>query len=396
MPEEVSAEKRVTWVELFFDLVFVVAVTRVSEFLGADHGWGGLLRALIVFVPIYWLWVGTAIQTNLQDSTRPLMQIRVLAIALAAVFMALALPHAYEHLGMVFALAYWLGRLVIGSQLLYVAARARTLPLNPYTVSIFLTGPMLIVGAAVHGDARVAIWGLAALIDLATPSLLRSRLRAMHYDAGHLSERFGLFVLIALGESVVAVVTSTGHDTLDLAHGGAVAAAFIVSCGLWWVYFYFAADAMRFALATAKVQLDITRLVLSYGHLSFIAAVILYAVGLHESIAHPGHELSWAYAALLVGGVALYLASFGFTRWAMFRLVSWTRLTAAAVVLALLPVAAQVPAWVTLIALGVVLVVLNTVEYARVEHLGWRALLARRSATGEPADAPDVTRTSER
>ena len=78
----------------------------------------------------------------------------MLAIALAAVFMALALPDAYDDLGMVFALAYWLGRLVIGSQLLYVASRARTLPLNPYTVSIFLTGPMLIVGAAVHGDAR--------------------------------------------------------------------------------------------------------------------------------------------------------------------------------------------------------------------------------------------------
>jgi low temperature requirement protein LtrA len=150
-----------------------------------------------------------------------------------------------------------------------------------------------------------------------------------------------------------------------------------VSCGLWWVYFYFAADAMRYALATAKVQLDITRLVLSYGHLSFIAAIILYAVGLHESIARPGHELGWAYAGLLVGGVALYLASFGFTRWAMFRLVSWTRLTAAAIVLVLLPVAAHVPAWVTLLALVVVLVGLNTVEYARVEHIGWRAMLVR-------------------
>ncbi|HEU5266720.1 MAG TPA: low temperature requirement protein A [Jatrophihabitans sp.] len=386
---EHAAEKRVTWAELFFDLVFVVAVTRVSELLGSDHGWGGLLRALVVFVPVYWLWVGTAIQTNLQDMTRPLMQLRVLAIALAAVFMAIAVPEAYHDLGMVFAIAYWLGRIVIGSQLLYFAARARTLPVNPYTVSMFGTGPMLVLGATLHGDARLAVWGAAALIDLATPSLLRARLRGMHYDAGHLSERFGLFVLIALGESVVSVVTSTGPGDLDVAHGSAVAVAFVVSCGLWWVYFYFAADAMRYALATAKVQLDITRLVLSYGHLSFIAAIILVSVGLHESIAHPGEALSWGYAGLLVGGVALYLASFGFTRWAMFRLVSWTRLIAAAAVLVLLSVATQVPALAVLVAIAVILVTLNVVEYARVERIGWRALLARRPAPAGLAPTPE-------
>ena len=91
------------------------------------------------------------------------------------------------------------------------------------------------------------------------------------------------FRLIALGESVVAVGTSTGHGDLDLADGCAVAAAFALSCGLWWVYFHFAADAMRYSLATARVQLDITRLVLSYGHLSFIGAVIVVSVGLHDS-----------------------------------------------------------------------------------------------------------------
>jgi low temperature requirement protein LtrA len=247
---------------------------------------------------------------------------------------------------------------------------------------------MLVLGATLHGDARLAVWGAAALIDLATPSLLRARLRGMQYDAGHLSERFGLFVLIALGESVVSVVTSTGPGDLDLAHGCAVAAAFVVSCGLWWVYFYFAADAMRYALATAKVQLDITRLVLSYGHLSFIAAIILVSVGLHESIAHPGAALSWAYAGLLVGGVALYLASFGFTRWAMFRLVSWTRLIAAAAVLVLLPVATQVAALAVLVGIAVILVTLNVIEYARVERIGWRALLARRPAHRDAGLAP--------
>jgi low temperature requirement protein LtrA len=305
--------------------------------------------------------------------------------------MALALPQAYGRLGLLFALAYWVGRLVLGIGLVIVSARNRVIPLNPYTVSMILTGPMLVVGALVHGDAREAVWALAALIDLSTPTVLGPHLRRMHLDAGHLAERFGLFVLIALGESVVAVGTAAGAAELTVGRGFAVAAAFVLSCGLWWVYFHFAADAMHHAMATAKVQLDITRLVLSYGHLAFIAAIIFTAVGMRQSILEPGHHLSWAFSGLLVGGTALYLASFGFTRWAMFRLISWTRLAAAAAVLALLPAAPHVPALATLAALAGILIVLNTVELTRVEQIGWRAKLRNSHATG----TKDRTRTVE-
>jgi low temperature requirement protein LtrA len=372
-------EKRVSWAELFFDLVFVVAVTQVSGFLEHHLSWGGALKALVVFVPIYWLWVGTAIQTNLQDTSRPLLRIRILAVALAAVFMAVSLPAAYDRLGLLFAFAYWTGRLVLGVGVIIASARMGRLPINPYSVSMVLTGPMLVVGALVHGDARELIWGLAALIDLSTPTVLRSRLLRMHLDPGHLAERFGLFVLIALGESVVAVGASLDAEHLTAGQGVAVGVAFLVAAGLWWVYFNYAADAMRHAMATAKVQLDITRLVLSYGHLAFIGAIILVAVGLRESIAEPSAHLHWAVAGLLVGGVALYLAGFGFTRWAMFRLVSTTRLTAAAAALAILPLAPHIPALATLVALALVLAVLNAVELAQVEQVGWRARLTRRA-----------------
>lgn len=213
---------------------------------------------MIVFVPVYWLWVGMAIQTNQQDT------------------------------------------------------------------------------------AREILWAAAAVLDLSTPRIFRRRMAAMRLDAGHLAERFGLFVLIALGELIVSV-TTVSHD-LDVATAVAIAAAFALSAGLWWVYFHFAADAVRHALATARVQLDITRLVLSDGHLAFIAAIIIVAVGLHDSIAAPTADLSWAVTGLLFGGTVLYLASFGYTRWAMFRQVSWTRLSGAAAVLALMPFAPRLPA----------------------------------------------------
>jgi low temperature requirement protein LtrA len=373
-----TPEKRVSWAELFFDLVFVVAVTRVSALLVHHHDARGLVEALVVFVPIYWLWVGTAIITNQNDLTRPVLRLRIFLVALAAVFMGLALGQAYGRLGLLFALAYWAGRVVLGLPLLLAALRGRAALLTPLSVSMVLTAPLLVVGALTDERTRLALWALAALLDLSSPSLLRSRLRRMHYDAGHLAERFGLFVLIALGESVVAVGVTPDPATLDFPQGAAVAASFAVCAGLWWVYFQFAADAVRHALATAEVQLDITRLVLSYGHLAFIAAVIVVAVGLHDAIAQPAEPTGWTTTLLLYGGCTLYLATFGFTRWAMFHLVSWTRLTTAGAVLVLIPLAQRMDALAALVVLALVLAALNIVEYARVSSIGWRALLERR------------------
>jgi low temperature requirement protein LtrA len=376
-----TGEKRVGWAELFFDLVFVFAVTEVSSVLEDDHSWAGLLRALIVFVPIYWMWVGASIQTNLRDSNQPGLRLTIFAVALAAVFGALALPEAYGRLGMLYACAYWAGRMTLGSALLRSAMRTRTLPLNPYGVSMFVTGPLLVCGALVHGSAREVVWGLAALLDLSTPRILRVRMQQMHVDPAHFAERFGLFVLITLGESVVAVGSSARQGEVTVAVGFAVAAAFVLVCGLWWIYFHFAADAVRHALSTATVQLDIIRLVFSYGHLAFIAAIIVAAVGIRESVAHPGDHLSAGAAGMLFGGTATYVATFGFTRWTMFRLVSYTRLTTAAVIVALLPIAPHVPALAALSALAVVMVIVNAVELIRVEHTGWFAALSRRSST---------------
>lgn len=371
-------EKRVSWAELFVDLVFVFAVTEVSTLIEEDHSWPGLLRALVVFVPLYWMWVGTAVWTNLHDMTRPGPRLTIFGIALAAIFMALALPRAFENLGLLFAFAYWAGRIVLGAGAFRRSRRHGSFPLTPPTVSMVVTGPILVLGAFADAGFREAVWAVAAVIELAMPSLLRGRLRNLRLDAGHLTERFGLFVLIALGESVVQIgasAQSAGHLTVGV--GFAVAAAFGLSCGLWWVYFHFAADAMRHSLATATIQIDITRLVLSYGHLSFISAIILATVGMRHAVAHPGDPLGWSIAAILFGGVGLYLASFGFTRWAMFRLISVTRLVAAGAVLLLLPAAAYAPALASLTGAAIVVAALNIVELLRVGHTGWRARSGR-------------------
>ena len=159
----------------------------------------------------------------------------------------------------------------------------------------------------------------------------------MRFEPGHLAERFGLLLIIAMGESVVAIGGPAVNEHVSAGVLAAVAAAFVLVCALWWVYFHFAADAMRYALTTAQVQTDIARHVMSYGHLALVASVISVAVGMREVSADPGDHLDWGVTGLLVGGCALYLATYGYTRWKMFRLVSTTRLGAAAVCCPYLP-----------------------------------------------------------
>ena len=364
-------EKRVTWAELFFDLVFVFAVTQVSALLHGDHSWAGVGRALVVFVPVYWAWVGMSIHANTHDVDRPLDRIGIFTVGLGSLFMGLAVPGAYGDRGVFFGATYWILRTVLAALVLRSARSTGRVAATPFGVSVLITGPLLLIGGLLTGPARVAVWACAAVIDLATPAVFRRRLTHLRFDPTHLPERFGLFVLIALGESIVAI----GGPAAATEHLGApvvlaVAEAFVLACGLWWVYFHFASDAVRHAMATADIQADILRRVLSYGHLAFISGIIATAVGLAEVVVHPDHHLEGGVAGLLFGGCALYLAAFGYTRWQMFRKWSTTRLIGAAVVVALLPAAPHLPGLAALGLLAAVLLSLNGWEFARVRRAG--------------------------
>lgn len=370
MSEPQPGGKRVSWAELFFDLVFVFAITQLSALLHHDHSWAGVGRAVVVFLPVYWVWVGTTMQTNRRDMDRPTERLAVFFVALCGLVMAFALPHAYDDRGLLFAGAYWAARLGFG----LFAFRKDLRHVQPFTVSMVFTGPLLVVGALLDGPARELVWLVGALVDLAMPSLLRRRMATMRFDAGHLTERFGLFVLIAIGESIVATgaPVAASPTPVSLATLSAVVAAFVLCCALWWVYFHFANDAMRHALQIAPTQLTITRHVLSYGHVVFIAAVIAVAVGMEETVVEPGHHLDWAYVGLLYGGAALFLATFGYTRWLMFHKLSVTRLVAAACVLVLMPVAHLIPALAATLLLAAAVITLNVTELLRVRRTATR------------------------
>src|SRR6185369_4105431 len=313
------------------------------------------------FVPLYWAWVGTSVHANLHDTDNPVDRAGILALALCALFMALAVPQAYQARGILFGAGYFALRIILAG--LYFRGRRITL-ITPL-VAAAVSGPLVLAGGLAPMPARVVLWGLAGLVDLLTPRMLRSRLRVVNFDADHLVERFGLFLIIALGETVVDIgATAARLPDLSVAVMAAVTASFLLAANLWWVYFVYAASAIRHALRTAGIQTDIVRPVLSWGHLSFVGAVIAVAVGLTEVVAEPGEHLSAGVAALLFGGAGLYLATFGYTRYRMFHTWSVTRLSAAAVVLALLPLADRVPALTALGTLTALVVALNVIEHA--------------------------------
>jgi low temperature requirement protein LtrA len=235
---------------------------------------------------------------------------------------------------------------------------------------VFITGPLLIVGALLHGAAQLALWSLAAAVDLATPMLFRQLLARTSFHPGHLPERFSLFMIILLGEAIVAVgapVATAGH--LSLRVGVAVAVAFILVGVLGWVYFEFATPTVQHALAIAKIQADVVRTGLSYAHLGLTAAIIAVASGLATVVASPGQYLGFTPASLLYGGCALYLATLGVICARLSHLVaSLVPAATALTTLAALPLATHTPALVALGTVTIILVIFTVLEHVVV----WR------------------------
>ena len=354
------AEKRVTWAELFFDLVFVFAVTQVSALLHHDHSWAGVGRALVVFVPVWWAWVGTTIHANTHDVDRPLDRLGIFAVGLGSLFMALGLTDPYGAYGVLFGASYWALRLVLAA----LVFRGPRLSVNAFSVALFVTGPLLLIGGLLDGGARVAVWAVAALIDLAVPRLTRRKLALVHFEPAHLPERFGLFVIVALGESIVALGVGA-EVALTVGVGAAAVLGVVLVSELWWIYFDIVAIANVRRLVNAPVgraQNELARDVYSYLHFPLVAGIVIAAVGLHETLAHVGDPLHDVPAFALLGGVAIYLLGHVALRWRGAHSVNWRRLGLAALLLALYPVALELASLAILALITVLLGALIAIE----------------------------------
>jgi low temperature requirement protein LtrA len=354
-------EQRVTPLELFFDLVFVYAITQVTTLMSEDLTWRGVAHGLLVLAALWWAWTGYAWLTNTLEPEEGLVRAGMLAGMAGMLVAALAVPGAFGADAVLFGVAYMLLRLV--NLALYVIAGKRD-PDFLRTVARFAPtasiGPLIVLAAGfVDEDARAVLWVIAIVALYAGPLIDRGQ--GWRISPAHFSERYGLIVIIALGESIVAVGVAAKGAALTSEVIAAAVLGLAVIGALWWAYFdVFALLAMRQLSETSGVtRARLARDYYSYLHMPMIAGIVLFALGL-EMTTHDGREpLAVIPAVALGGGLSLYYFTHVVMRVRLVHFIRRTtserpgwigpgRLAAAIGTLAMIPVTLVVPALVAL------------------------------------------------
>jgi low temperature requirement protein LtrA len=361
-------EQRVTPLELFFDLVFVFALTQVTGFL-ADHlTWVGMIQGAALLAVLWWAWGGYAWLTNAVPAEEVIPARLVILTAMAAMLVAsLAVPDAFGEYGVLFGLSYFVVRLL--QVLLYALATGGTPETRRAILRLstgFLLAPaLLIVAGFLDGFAQGLLWIFALLIDYGVA--LVGGVSGFRVHAGHFVERHGLIIIIALGESIVAV----GVGVSGLAIGAGVIVATVLgvalAAGLWWAYFdlVMLAAERRLSRAKGEERARLARDSYSYLHLPMVAGIIFVALGVKQTLAHVGDPLGIIPAAALCGGVALYLLGHNAFRLRDVGSVSVPRLVVTVLCCALVSLAVSVPSLITLAMLAVLLCALAAFETMR-------------------------------
>ena len=348
--QEIESERRVTHLELYFDLVFVFAITQVTGYLADNSTWEGLLRGLLLLGALWWTWAAYAWLTNTLDPEEGVVRIAVFGSMGAMLIVSLAVPHAFDVDGVVFGIAYFIVR-ALHLVLYAIAGRGdpellqavlRILP------SALLGAALLVVAGFFDGAVQLALWATALAIDYLW--LLVTGMRGWRVSPEHFVERHALIMIVALGESIVAIGVGAAGLPLDAGRIMAALLGIVVACAVWWSYFDWALyiSQARLADATGTERAVIARDLYSYLHLPMVAGIVLFALGMKTTLAHVDDRLEIIPAVGLAGGLALYFAAHVAVRLRMFGGLGHGRPVATIALLGLIPVAMQVPALVAL------------------------------------------------
>lgn len=393
--EATSAEHGVTTLELFFDLVFVFALTQISALMAHDPTWHGVVRGLLLTGLMWWSWIGFAWVSNLVRADRGTVR-TVLLAAMAAMFViSMAIPEAFDDLPggwsgpVVVALGYFAFR-TLHLVLFWVIADGDPVlrrTLLRFAPSMLGGTAILLVASQFHGTTQTLLWALALAVDYGGTYLVDARGWRLR-SVAHFAERHGLIVIVALGESIVAI----GAGATDLPISGPIVLASVlglaVSAALWWIYFDHTAAYGEHALAAEpeETRPRLARDAYTFLHFPVMAGVVLLALGLKKVLEYVGdeghHELSDPLKTValcaLFGGVALYLLGEVGFRWRTTHRLATSRLVAAGVAVAAVPLIRDVPALAQLAVLTVLLVAL--VVFESVRYAGEREAVQHRMA----------------
>jgi low temperature requirement protein LtrA len=379
-------EQRTTTLELFYDLVFVFAITQVSHLLLADLTWKGAGESAFVLLVVWWSWNYTTWVTNELDPESIVVRMVLIGLMLASFLMAVAIPDAFGDRALLFAGAYVVIQVGRHSFLTFVAAGAGSVErerAGRILIWFIAAGVLWIAGALAEGSARTILWLLALAVDYGAPlctfyvpGLRRIAPSAWALETGHFAERFQLFVILALGESIVVTGATAAGEELGATRLAAFAVAFLGTAAMWWLYFNYAAAIAQRRLEMAANSTQLARDAYTYLHVLMVAGVIVAAVGDEIVIAHPDEVLHGAELVAVCAGPAIYLLAQTLFRLRMAGTLSTKRLGGAVACVAAAAVGAVAPALVLAVLLLAIMIAVIAAE-----QVSGR----RRAARGEPS-----------
>lgn len=316
-PRQAGTHGKVTNIELFFDLVFVYAVTQLSHTLLRDLSLFGGLHVLLLFLAVWWVWIFTGWITNWLDPERLAVRLLLLALMFAGLLLSTALPQAFDGHGFMFAGAYvfmQVGRSCFMLWALRHSPLAARRNFHRITTWLLISGALWIYGGLGGGDVRLACWIIALTIEYLgpatffyVPGLGRSSTAEWNVEGGHMAERCSLFVIIALGESVVVTGSSFADGARTLDAWLAFVFAFVGCVAMWWIYFDIGVERGSRSIRESADPGRTARLGYTYLHLLIVAGIVVGAVGDELSVSDPHMTAGVAQIAVLIGGPALYL-----------------------------------------------------------------------------------------
>ena len=302
-----TGERHASWLELFFDLVYVFAVAQVAQILVKNTDAVGFMKFAVLFVPIWWSWVGFTFYADRFESNEITYRVLTFAGMFAVAALSLTLGNAFTPDGdLPLVVCYVLVRMVIIALYIrsaYYVPLARTLSLQ-FVIGFGISVVILLASLLVAPPLRYYLCAVAVLLELATPFLSLRLARIIPYDYSHIPERFGLFTIIVLGEAVIATATGASAVSWTATTITIAAIGFAMAACIWWINFDLVED------DAIRSRALIPRLVYIYGHYFIVASVVALGVGVEHAIKETGDEhLHLPTLALLGGGIAAYLAT---------------------------------------------------------------------------------------
>ena len=366
-------EESVTPLELFFDLVFVLAFTQCTALMADEPTWAGLAKGMLVLGVLWWAWVGYAWLTSVVDPEEDAVRLTIFVAMAALLIVGLCVPQAFGDAALILACAYAVVR--IAHIALFLLASRDEPNLRSSVVGLAISTAIassLLVGASfADGTLQGGLWALALVLDVAGPYFFGAA--GWKLVPHHFAERHGLIMIIALGESIVAVGVGAEHG-VDAGVAVASIVGTAVAAALWWLYFDVVALVAERRLADAepgREQNEMARDSYSILHLPMVAGIVLVALGMKKTLGHVEEPLKLVPAAALLGGAAMYLLAHVAFRYRHIHTLNTRRLAAAILLVAFIAVAVEVAALITITVLALalaILIVIETRSYGEARH----------------------------